>query len=436
MTDSSVSIFSLLQPNGGLFRSVDQTRTQGPEPLMFTRIARMGNIKAARAHANRPYDPGSQMSAAGTALEDDQALFLALAEGVERYCTCISKSEAMTWASADELGPQALDLDSVPRCSDLELAHPKCPLIAPDKSKPIRWVRGLSLTDGSPKFIPAIMVYLNTGYAVPAERFWLPITTGCAAHVSYEQATLNAICEVIERDAISLVWLQKLPLPEIEVDCLPPELEPLWMRYQQGSRDLSYRFYDATLDTGVPTVYGVQVAPEDKRLTTLLSCSTALSAVDAVGKVIRDMASIRIAFRNPGAIPGNWDDFCHVAHGGLYMAQAEQLPAFQFLLESNSKRSLSSIPSFSPADEKDALRGVLARLRRCNLDAYAVDLSTDEAVRCGIKVVRVIIPALQPLSFFYRARYLGHPRLFCGPKSMGYPVHPEEHLNHWPQAFA
>jgi ribosomal protein S12 methylthiotransferase accessory factor len=51
-------------------------------------------------------------------------------------------------------------------------------------------------------------------------------------------------------------------------------------------------------------------------------------------------------------------------------------------------------------------------------------------------VVRVIIPALQPLSFSYRARYLGHARLYQAPRLMGHPVREEADLNPWPQPFA
>jgi ribosomal protein S12 methylthiotransferase accessory factor len=70
------------------------------------------------------------------------------------------------------------------------------------------------------------------------------------------------------------------------------------------------------------------------------------------------------------------------------------------------------------------------------MEAFVVDLSTDEALRCGVRIVRVLIPALQPLSFNYRARYLGHPRLYDAPMQMGHPVHQEEQLNHWPQPFS
>jgi ribosomal protein S12 methylthiotransferase accessory factor len=78
----------------------------------------------------------------------------------------------------------------------------------------------------------------------------------------------------------------------------------------------------------------------------------------------------------------------------------------------------------------------LNMLREKELPAYAVDLSTDEAVRSGIRIVRVIIPGLQPLSFRYRARFLGHPRLYELPRKMGFPVLTEDELNDFPQPFA
>ncbi|MFC7479479.1 hypothetical protein ACFQX7_04670 [Luedemannella flava] len=70
------------------------------------------------------------------------------------------------------------------------------------------------------------------------------------------------------------------------------------------------------------------------------------------------------------------------------------------------------------------------------MDAYVVDLTSDEALRAGMTVVRTVIPRLQPLSFSYRARYLGHPRLYRAPARMGHPTRSEAELNPWPQPFA
>jgi len=280
------------------------------------------------------------------------------------------------------------------------------------------------------------MVYLYAGMEGPGERFWFPISTGCAAHTSLESALLAGILEVIERDAISVTWLQQLPLPRIELDCLPSPLASFWDRYQRSCRDLEYIFFDATTDIGIPTVYGLQISPANKRVTTLVSCSTSLNPAEAVGGAIREMAAGRVAFRQPKPAPENLEEFSEIFHGATHMARAEQAGAFNFLLHSGGKRRLKEIPALETGNVKRDLQMVLERLRQKQLEAFAVDLSTDEALRAGMRVVRVLIPGSQPLAFQYRARYLGHTRLYQAPRLMGYPVYEEERLNHWPQPFA
>jgi ribosomal protein S12 methylthiotransferase accessory factor len=155
-----------------------------------------------------------------------------------------------------------------------------------------------------------------------------------------------------------------------------------------------------------------------------------------VVKVMRDMASCRMPFRQPRQIPANWDHFTDLFHGATYMARSEQAGAFDFLLNSPNRNSLSKMAPLETENDRVDLRDLLIRLRRRHCEVYAVDLSTDEAVRAGFRVVRVIIPALQPFSFYYRARYLGTPRLYEAPKLMGHPSRNEEHLNQWPQPFS
>jgi ribosomal protein S12 methylthiotransferase accessory factor len=433
------NIEALVQPIGGMFKGEKRLRTGCDEPKLTVRISHLGDISQVWAQVghkpSRRFSPVS-IDGGGTALTAEQATLPSLAEGLERYCTSVFSAEQFVTASAEELGRAALDLATIPACSSKELAHPRCPLTSPDKKSPIRWVQAVSLLDGKLTYIPAVMVYLHAGYASPGERIWIPITTGCAAHVSYERALLAAILEVIERDALSILWLHELPLPRIEIDQFPEPLAEHWDRYQKASAELEYMFFDATTDLGVPTVYSLQVSRANRRVMTLVSCSTALDPVEAVVKVMRDMASCRLPFRNTRQIPANWDHFTDLFHGAAYMARAEQAGAFNFLVNSADRRPLSSMPRLNLATDKLALREILNRFRRQNWDIYAVDLSTDEALRAGFRAVRAVIPALQPFSFYYRARYLGHPRLYEAARMMGYPAHDEEHLNQWPQPFS
>lgn len=430
-------ILTLLQPFGGLFQRAVAFPTEPDEPCISTVTVDSGDISQIWPHirANRPPNAPQTVSGAGTGLNEEQALIPALVEGLERYCACVYNSEQFILASATELGDRALDLDTIPRCSTAELSHPRCPLVAPNKNEPIRWVQALSLLDGCTVYVPAAMVYLCAGFASCAERICVPISTGCAAHTSYQKALLAATLEVIERDAISLLWLQALPLPEIYLDVLNPPLSEFWERYQKRLSATSLSFFNATTDLGVPTVYGVRVSPDPHR-TTAVVCSSSTNPVEAVAKVIRDVAAIDAGRRASRPIPDSFDNFTEIFHGAVYMASHERSGTFKFLLAGGRRQALSSMPNLASGNPASDLQAILEVFRRKGLAVYAVDLSTDEAVRCGLRVVRVLIPGLQPLGFYYRARYLGHPRLYQAPVEMGYVAHAESQLNHWPQPFA
>jgi ribosomal protein S12 methylthiotransferase accessory factor len=429
----SEGLKGLLQEQGGLFRGTRLLLPRDDQPQFVSISADLGDVGAAWPEIAKRCGVNHRIGAYGCGLDEASALVPSLAEGLERYSTAIYHERQFRWATTEELGADALDLDTLPRCSSAELRHPKCPLLLPGKSARIRWVQGISLLDGSLKYIPAILVYSHIGYAAPGERFWTPISTGCAAHATYDQALASAIREVIERDAISIIWLQRLPLPRIVVDRVPGELSDYWARYRAASADLTYHFFDATTDIGVPTVYSLEVANWDARTTTLVACASAPTLTQAIAKVMCDMASVRIAFQEEHAVPASWDDFTDMFHGSTLMARAESKSAFDFLLDTPSSKHLSkcdSAPSFA------SLGSLIGRLRELKLEAFAVDLSTDEALQAGMRVVRVILPALQPLSFRYRARFLGHRRLYEAPARMGYQSLSEECLNPWPQPFA
>jgi ribosomal protein S12 methylthiotransferase accessory factor len=438
-TISTAGLHNLFQPVGGLLHGHSRFQAAAGEPPLFIRIERGGRIEQVCNRIPRKRHPAQgneSIEGAGVGLNDQEATIRARAEALERYCACVFSPDQFIRASANELGNAALDLAAVPRCSKAELSNPLCPLLLPDKSVPLRWVQGVSLFDGRRVYLPVIMVYLYAGIEGPGERFWFPISTGCAAHTSLERALISAVLEVIERDAISITWLQKLGLPRLEMDFVPAVVAPYWERYQSSCKEPEYVFFDATTDLGIPTVYGVQISPENKRLTTLVSCCTALQPADAVVGAMREMAAGRIAFRQPRPVPNKLEDFTEIFHGASYMARSEQAHAFNFLLHAGRKRLLSEMACTGEGNDKLDLRLLIDILKKKQLEAFALDLTTDEAIRAGLRIVRVIIPGLQPLSFNYRARYLGHPRLYEMPRMMGYPVYNEEQLNHWPQPFA
>jgi ribosomal protein S12 methylthiotransferase accessory factor len=350
---------------------------------------------------------------------------------VARFHAC----ESMV-ATANELGSEAVSLESIPACSRREISHPACPISIPSKNTPIRWVRVINALTGISQYAPKIMMSLFEEQFDPGERFWLPTTSGCAAHTDPFEAASRALIELVERDALSITWLQRLALREILID--DPEIlgSPEWKAYETCSSHIKFTLFEATTDLGIAVILGVQTSEYDHALATLVSCGAGLVPADVVRKVLRDMAAFRPAFRGVRDIPADWDQFSKPHHGAFFMADRARQGAFAFL-RSRETVNLSALEKpLSTNEPVDKLRYILAQFNDQGINAYIGDISSSEARQNGYYVVRALVPQLQPLSFHYRARFLGNSRLYELPRRLGYQSNSEDMLNSWPLPFA
>jgi len=405
------------------------------DPPLFVHYADLGDLNAVLPDAagRVPVEPSTFPVGVGVASDETEASTAALAEALERYSVYAWRDEQFVWAAQGELDGSVLDLHRLPRCSEREQEHPLCDWRPPRSDVPLRWVRGLSLTTGRQVLLPAVMVYLGISGG-PGERFAFANSTGCACHPSLTRALITGLCEVIERDAVALTWLQRLPLPKIEFDRLPDRLRPYVVR--QSDAYFERHFFDATTDLGVPTIYAVETARSESRVSTLVACATDVDPARAIAKTVCDLSSHRLAVELERPLPSDPWTFVKSFEGCTFMSRPEQRRAFRFLLGSPRRRRLSDIhvPE-GLSDERTQLAWLLKRLASCGMEVYAVDLSPDEAFAVGLSVVRILVPNLMPVSFRLPIRYLAHPRLFEAPRAMGYPVYPEEEVNAWPQPF-
>ena len=373
--------------------------------------------------------PGA-LDGAGSGTVLTRAADLAVVEAIERWSSVVVTPGQLVAATADQLPGAVLDLTRVPACSAAELAHPRCPLTRLDPAAPQRWVRGVDLTSGAPVWVPAVMTYLGL-QQWPSEHWWLPISTGCAAHTDPAAALLGGLLEVVERDVLTLTWLHSLPLPEIDLSGSPLAGLPA-----EAARNGSgtTRLFDGTLDTGVPTVYAVNTSSGP--VATVVGAATCSTAEAAVRKVLGEVQSCRIALEATPAVGDDLDAFLFAVEGARWMAAPERADAFGFLTGATPTRRLADLAPLAGTGPREQLRSVLNRLAELGCRPVAVDLTTREARAAGLVVVRVIVPELQPMTFNLRARYLAHPRVFDGPRSSGYTPRAESALNPLPQPMA
>jgi ribosomal protein S12 methylthiotransferase accessory factor len=420
----------------GLVPRVRRLQNPAGEPAIAVFAASVGNLDMALGEIRRLPAPRSPapMTGVGSSLDQATARWLSVAECVERYSASVYTPAQFLWATAEELGADALDLDRCPRVSRTEAASPHCHVMVPDKHSAIRWVRGLSLMTGREIWVPAILAFLQLAPASVGERFTLPISTGCAAHSDLRQALCSAICEVAERDAMALTWLQRLPLPPIEIGDAAGGL-PVYQRFAECSQIRTYLF-DATTDIGIPVVYAVQVTPSHPELRTVVTAASTADPRQAIEKVLCELAACRIGLLLNESGESDPDRFHRIFDGARYMAAPDRTSAFDFLLADREATPLASMPSCAADRSAQTLGLLLSKLSAAGHEAFAVDLTTDESERAGLSVVRVIVPTLQPLTFAPRTQFRAHPRLYQAAAAMGYPVHPEADLNPWPQPAA
>lgn len=431
-------ITQLISSPGGVISGTARLPTGSGAHTWQIHAADLGDLSGLFDHVAYATDGTSTrsgMNGAGGSPVGERASQLAAAEALERYASCAFDEDQFIWATAHELGDDALPLGTLPRCSERELANPACPIESPDPTEPMRWVRGVRLHDGAEQWVPAVLVYLYIVPLTPGERIWMPITTGCAAHTDIREALVGALCEVIERDAISLTWLQRLTLPRLTFPDGVPAAAQEFLAANR-TQQVETHLFDATTDLGVPTVYCLEITPHADGLGQLVTCATDLEPEVALVKALREAVSTRIALADTPDLPEDTDEFIDVMHGAAHMGAHEQRSAFDFLTGPGPTTAFEDMSSIASGDPGSELLDLVERLSAAGMTAWAVDLTTDEAWRAGFRVVRVVVPELQPLSFSPAAQFKGHPRLYDGPRQMGHTSHDETALNPHPQPFA
>ncbi|MEU7599512.1 YcaO-like family protein [Streptomyces sp. NPDC040724] len=358
------------------------------------------------------------------------ARLIAVAEAAERYAGADFPLAPEVWATEGELDGPVLDMKAIARCSSREYESGQCPVVPYGPEDRIRWARGVDLASGETTWVPAVMARHGIRDLAPAERFWNRISTGYATHSDPAEAVLRGICEVAERDAAALTWLQMLPLPRISFDSPAGPLREL---LEASARHfITTHFFDATTDIGVPTVYCVQIAEYDEACRQLVSCSTGRDLAEAATKTLMESIPGRSLFHRQDR-----QSYALIMAGATLMGHPAQQRAFDFLLagtRSGTGHGADGAPDL-PARSTEALAQLVRRLTDHGMQAVAVDRTTRELEAAGLTAVCVVIPALQPLTFHRYGQYRAHPRLYTAPELMGFTSHPEEELNPWPQPF-
>lgn len=428
----------LIDARTGLITPPQELPAESGNPEIIVYSSTLARLQQASSHIELRADDGLVMAGSGSSVNRDLARAKAICEALERYCNISYDPDAVRVASRDELGDDALDLNLFHRghSSEYKIVSSHTP---PDNGQPIRWVRGLSLVTGRKLWVPFSAVYISTPYKYPGETFVIPISTGSALAASYERAAVAGTLELVERDTLSLVWLQKLALRRIDFSCCRNQALLARARSIEDA-GIEQHFFDATTDLGFPTAYLIQVAP-GRDLHVLVMAATRLNMEEAMIRVMDEASSSRVALENlarkpPMYDPNDYRTFTRLTDGAVFYGDPANIGAFDFLLANPSSVKLADIPARSAIDDAAMLAGSIESFRRSGLELVCVDITTPVLARTGLRAVRMVAPQLMPLTINHNMKYGGTPRLYEAPVRMSHPVRGFEDLNPHPQPFA
>jgi oxazoline/thiazoline synthase len=357
-------------------------------------------------------DPAPPLSADGKAPTLEEAVRRCSMEAIERYCCVFTGDEPVVWARLSEtagLAPDKLLLfsDTQLAARDEWNARPGTMHGVPerfDPTAPTLSVKAQPLLDQRERYVPAGCAWL--WYPFHDEPFYdYADTNGCAAGDTFEDATVRALLELIERDALSIWWYNQVERPGVDLaGWKDDDVQTVRQTFAAHRRSLA--LLDLKHDLDIP-VYAA-VSADDAGGNVFFGCAADVCGVSAAKRALAELTQFWYWSEHIGPGP---DRHIWLEKSSIYR--------HRYLVPWGE----APVPTPCPLRGEEALARCVKALRGAELEAYVVDLTRPEI---AIPVVRAVCPGLR----HYGPRFAPG-RLYDVPVKMGWRAKPlrEEEMN-------
>jgi len=318
----------------------------------------------------------------------DAAKASGIGESIEAY-HAERIAQPLRLATYTELRESAAVLDPMrlPRTRG-SLYHPNLPIL---------WIEGRDLMRREAVWVPYELVHFH--YTLPqptANGCFAATTNGLASGNTLAEAISHAICEVVERDALTLwpfrgqtEWRARRIDPATVDD--PACLEIL-ARYEAAAIEVQIR--DFTSDVGLP-VFRCSIAdrlPDPWRPSPSYGGTGCHPAREvALLRALTEAAQNRLT-----VIAGSRDDVNRAEFERFLSADTAARVQARYAYDAPAGRAFAAVPSCATETLADDVELELRRLRGVGIEQVAmVDLTKPEF---GWPVARVIIPGLEGIA--------------------------------------
>ena len=379
----------LISPVTGVVTEVRRDE-RGPA---FFQSCRSGTNRAATAPGAAGLRSALRCDNGGKGVTALQAQVSALCEAVERRSGTFHGDEAMVHGSLRELGDRAVHPDTYRLFDRRQFAaraawnaHHSLFQQVPepfDVDAALPWTPVWSLTQLRHRLLPTASLY----FGAPGPGGLIADSNGCAAGASIEDAVLQGLLELVERDAVGIWWYNRTAAPRIHLDPADPWIRELSAVYAGLGREVWT--LDVSSDLGIPVVAAVSRRVGAPREDIMFGFGAHLDRAVAVRRALTELNQsmpAMIDMERSGPPADDVDMRRWMEHATLaehrYLAPAPHL---------------DPVPPTDPdhvvsTDLHDDVTTVRAALEGHGLEVLVLDQTRPDV---GLPVVRVMVPGLR-----------------------------------------
>lgn len=380
----------LVSPVTGIVKEIARD-SRGPE--FFNSFRSGANVAA---HTNLGVLRETlRMSNGGKGTTPAEAEVGALCEAIERYSGIYHGDQACVRGSLLSLGEQAIHPNDVMLYDERQYreraewnrTHAGFQWVcAPfDPAAELDWSPVWSLTQERHRLLPTGLLY----FGAPGKGMVRPDSNGNAAGSSLEDAVLQGMLELVERDAVALWWYNRTRVPGVDLDAFA---DPWIDRLRAVHAELGRQVWvlDLTSDVGVPTMVALSRRSGTPTEDIVFGFGAHLDPALALRRSLTElnqMMPMVVAARGDGEYDIDdpdavrWWRTATVADQPYLRADLTQAP-----------RTPKDYPRHFSVDLLDDVTTVRRRLEALGLEVLVLDQTRPDI---GLPVAKVVVPGLR-----------------------------------------
>jgi ribosomal protein S12 methylthiotransferase accessory factor len=365
----------------------------------------------------------------GKGVSDAQARASAIGEAIERYSGCFQGYEPRVVARMRDLGERAIDPRSCMLYSDAQYRersvrnsrhNPFEYIPRPfDPQAAIAWSPLWSLTRREVRYLPTSYCYYNYQDG-EQHSFCGADSNGCAAGNTLEEAILQGLLELVERDCVAIWWYNRIRRPRVDLASFEePYIADLQAHYRTRQRELWV--LDVSNDLGIAAFVAISRRTDRPAEMLVFAAGCHLDPRIALLRALTELNQIVAGLDRVDLREGR-DQVDTATAEWLLRATVASEP---YLLPDPAlpPRRREDLPQLGGGTLRDGILRCQAIIEQQGMELLVLDQTRSDI---GMPVVKVVVPELR----FFWARFAPG-RLYEVPVRLGWLPAPlrEDQLN-------